>query len=375
MGKDLRGKELGVGISQLKDGRYTARFTNRKGERKQKYFKKLQECRKWIADAQFNDEHGYINANSDMTVNAWFDYWISEIKSGNIRESTRRTTTERYENAIKPIIGDMIVADVKPLHCQKVLSDMASKNRNGTIGKSRAVMHDLFESAVENGMIAKNPVAKSVKAKSEIDDKEVNVLGVQEQKDFESVLGDGVMDHVFRFALQTGMRSGELCGLKWSDIDFDSGLINLSRTLVNIKGMGLVEQQPKTKNGYRTVPLTEKAKDILQRQKERILNQTRISMQYHDYVFLSKNGTPMWRTNLNTRLYHICKRYDFPHISMHCLRHTFATRCIESGMNPKILQKILGHSTISMTMDLYVHATEEAKIEEMKAVEKSLKVV
>ena len=73
MGKDLKGKELGVGISQRKDGLYTARFTGKDGKRKQKYFKKLQECRKWIADAQFEDEHGGINASSDMTVDAWFE--------------------------------------------------------------------------------------------------------------------------------------------------------------------------------------------------------------------------------------------------------------------------------------------------------------
>ena len=81
MGKNLKGKELGVGISQRKDGLYPARFTDKLGKRRQKYFKKLQECRNWIADAQYKDEHGSIDASGDMTVDAWFDYWIGEIKA------------------------------------------------------------------------------------------------------------------------------------------------------------------------------------------------------------------------------------------------------------------------------------------------------
>lgn len=86
MGKDLKGKELGIGISQRKDGLYTGRFVSKRtGKTIQKYFPKLQECRQWYADARFEDEHGGINASGDMTVIAWFEYWIENIKGDSIR--------------------------------------------------------------------------------------------------------------------------------------------------------------------------------------------------------------------------------------------------------------------------------------------------
>lgn len=105
MGKNLKGKELGVGISQRKDGTYTARFTDRFGRRRQQYFKKLQECRNWIAQAQFEDEHGNINAASNMTVDAWFEYWISDIKGKTARWSTISSHKDRYKKILKKLSG------------------------------------------------------------------------------------------------------------------------------------------------------------------------------------------------------------------------------------------------------------------------------
>lgn len=119
MGKDLKGKELGKGISQESTGLYSARFVDRFGKRKHKRFKKLQECRAWIADATYVDEHSDISMPSDMLVDQWFDYWIG-IKKKTVRSNTVRNYTERYIKNIKPVIGEMPLSDVKPLHCQKI---------------------------------------------------------------------------------------------------------------------------------------------------------------------------------------------------------------------------------------------------------------
>lgn len=375
MGKDLRGKELGVGLSQRKDGLYTARITNRHGKRVQKYFPKLQEARKWIADAQFNEEHGGIEAGGDMTVDAWFEYWIKNIKSAVQRDTTRVKNEQRYKNAIQPILGRMSLQDVKPIHCQKVLNDMSHSKRLGTIGKTRDIMHSMFESALENDLIVKNPVSRSVVAHSDLEDKTVNILTQSDLKTFLEALTDDTRDMLFRFTLQTGMRVGEVSGLKWSDIDFGSGIIYVNRTVSWEPKMGFVIHEPKTKNGYRAIPMTEESKRILKYQKEHNKKLKKVMFDFRDNVFLTWNGSPFIRANLNKRLNAICEKNNIPHISMHCLRHTFATRCIESGMTPKILQKILGHSSITMTMDLYVHATDETKIREMRAVESSLYVV
>lgn len=137
MGKDLKGKELGVGISQRKDGLYTARFTDRLGKRKQQYFKKLQECRQWLADAQFQDEHGNINASGDMTVDTWFEYWISEIKGKTVRWNTLSSYKGRYEKNIKDVIGNMLLKDVKPMHCQNVLNIMDNNGYAGEVWKGQ----------------------------------------------------------------------------------------------------------------------------------------------------------------------------------------------------------------------------------------------
>ena len=116
MGKDLKGKELGVGISQRKDGTYTGRFTTRFGKRKQKYFYKLQECRAWIADAQFEDEHGSALFSDSPTADAWFDYWINEVKGDNIRLMTKGTYRNYWINNISPFIGKMELKDITPMH-------------------------------------------------------------------------------------------------------------------------------------------------------------------------------------------------------------------------------------------------------------------
>lgn len=135
MGKDLKGKELGVGISQESTGLYSARFVDRFGKRKHKRFKKLQECRTWLADAIYVDEHSDISMPSDMLVDHWFDYWIG-IKKKTVHPNTVRNYTERYIRNIKPLIGKMSLSDVKPLHCQRIFYDMADQGyRTSTIIK------------------------------------------------------------------------------------------------------------------------------------------------------------------------------------------------------------------------------------------------
>lgn len=164
MGKDLKGKELGKGISQESTGLYSARFVDRFGKRKHKRFKKLQECRAWIADATYVDEHSDISMPSDMLVDQWFDYWIG-IKKKTVRSNTVRNYTERYIKNIKPVIGKMTLSDVKPLQCQKIFYDMADQGyRTSTIYQARIAIYNMFEYAKENEVLRSNPCKKSVKS-------------------------------------------------------------------------------------------------------------------------------------------------------------------------------------------------------------------
>lgn len=376
MGKDLKGKELGVGICQVANKKYVARFTNRNGKRIKREFVKLQECRQWLADAQFNDEHGGIDASGDMIVGEWFTYWITEIKGKNIRPNTVRNYTERFEKNIKDHIGYMLLNEVKPLHCQNVLNQMAEKYRNSTIEQARITMHGLFESAVENDLIVKNPVTKAVKCTSGKKSKPTRVLTVSEQKVFLETVKDSSNYNQYAFLLQTGLRTGEMIGLRWSDVDFKKKSVSIQRTMEYRHSAGEWRVgEPKSKAGYRDIPLTQEAIKILQNQKEKLRKLKVIPIEYSDLVFLSRNGTPTKNSAYDTKLFYYCDKAEIPRFSMHTLRHTFATRCIEAGMRPKTLQMILGHSNIGITMNLYVHVTEEEKTKEVESIEKILNVM
>ena len=369
MGKDLKGKELGVGISQQKDGLYMARFTNKRGKRVVKRFKKLQECRQWIANAVYDNEHSDICFSSDMTVNAWYEYWIG-LKRRVLRNNTAYNYEYYYKRYVEQVIGRMLLSEVTPLLCQRILLNMADKGlKTSTIKLVKTFMSNFFESARENGIIASNPCAVKIETRIGKDSEERMALTIDEQKKLLGAVADRERELQFRFILQTGIRISELNGLKWSDIDFEKKVMSIERILsYNQKTKKFEFGPPKSKAGIRTIPLTEEAIKLLKKQKEKNKRIKVVPIEWSDLIFLSKKGTPIHTTAYDRTLREICKKIGMRCISVHILRHTFATRCIEGGMLPKILQKILGHSNITMTMNLYVHATEDEKIKEIEKV-------
>ncbi len=176
--------------------------------------------------------------------------------------------------------------------------------------------------------------------------------------------------------MQTGLRVDELPALKWHDIDFEKEALHIARTIDYRTTTGEWEiRSPKSKPGLRDIPLGKEAICILKNQRQKMQSLNVISIEYHDFVFLSKNGNPIKNSTYNKDLQRICKKAGIAHFSMHTLRHSFATRCAEAGMQPKTLQSILGHSNIGVTMDIYVHCTEDRKAQEMKNIASMLKVI
>ena len=238
-----------------------------------------------------------------MMVDAWFEYWIS-IKEKTVRPNTVRNYRERYHRNISKVIGKMLLIDVKSIHCQKIFSDMADEGyKTTTIYQTRITLYNMLDFAKENDVIINNPCKKSVKSDMGQPSDKKEALTIDVQRKFLEAATDQSYGNQYRFVLQTGLRTGELVGLKWDDIDFKNKTLTISRT-----------------------------------------------MEYRYKVGI--------------------KRF-----SMHVLRHTFATRCIEAGMMPKTLQKILGHSNIGITMNLYVHITEDEKHKEIELVAGALKVI
>ena len=376
MGKDLKGKEIGAGIVQQPNGTYFARFVDKCGKRRTKRSKKLQEVKQWLADATYIDQHSDLDQATDMLVDAWFDYWIG-IKKQTVRPNTVRNYSERYERNIKGVIGNKLLTDVKPIHCQKIFSDMADEGyKTTTIYQTRIALYNMFEFARENDVLIANPCKKSLKSDmgKPSDKKEALTIDVQ-KKFLEAVVGYSY-ENQYRFVLQTGLRTGELIGLKWSDIDFENRTMKIERTMEYRYKVGEWRVgPPKSKSGYRTIPLTDEAIRILENQRSKNKSLKLVPMEWKDIVFLCRKGTPVKNSTYDTGLFKYCDRVGIPRFSMHVLRHTFATRCIEGGMKPKTLQKILGHSNIGITMNLYVHITEDEKHREIDLVADALKVV
>lgn len=376
MGKDLKGKELGVGINQQKNGLYSARFVDKYGKRRKKRFKKLQECRQWIADASYIDEHSNLAQANDMMTDAWFEYFI-EIKKKTVRPNTVRNYTERYEANIKPVIGKMLLSDIKPLHCQKIFLDMADEDyRTSTLYQTRITLFNMLELAKENDVLRYNPCKKSVKSDmgKPSDKKEALTLEVQ-KKFLEGATGQSY-ENQFRFLLQTGLRTGELVGLEWRHVDFKNRVLTIEQSMEYRYKVGEWRiGEPKSKSGYRTIPLTDEAIRILKAQKEKNKKIKEIPEEWKEFIFLSRKGEPVKNSTYDTALFKICDKVGVKRFSMHVLRHTFATRCIEAGMKPKTLQKLLGHSSIQITMNLYVHVTEDEKQKEMELVAEALNLI
>ncbi len=384
MGKSLKGKELGVGISQRKDGTYQARFVDRFGKRRTIYSKTLTDVRKRLREGQYEDEKQLNVASSDITLNEWFDIWMETCKR-NCRDTTKATYTTDY-NRIRNSLGWRRLSSINLITMQQAFNDLKTDiSRKST----RRVLINMYNKAIDADLVSKN-IAMRINTVVNQDHiaKEPRVLTLDETELFLEIARDYRHYNVFSLALETGMRIGELLGLKWSDIDFSNRTIYVNRTLAYTKcrdesnpkyGRKFFEfHKPKTLKGKRKIPMTLKACRILERQKickNNIKKRGEKPLEgFEDLVFVTSRNTPVDYTSALSVMRTISDRMaegidGFEPITPHALRHTFATRCIERWMNPKTLQAIMGHSDISITMNLYCHVTDDTLVSEMEKFE------
>jgi len=354
MGKDLKGKELGEGVYQLKSGKYFARASGY-GKRIGKAFDDLPSARIWLSEIQIKADNPAVFAKT-VTLNEWYDYWIENVKIPTVKIGTYQNYQKIYSSRIKDVLGNKKLNDIRLIDCQCLLNNELKSHKSSTVKQTLVCLQQMFNSAVDNELLAKSPAAKA-KVRSGCQ-KERRVFTADEQKRFV----EHINNHQFKyrdeclFILETGLRIGELLGLKWSDVK--DGKITIRRSMYyDFYNHRYVETTVKTNAGNRTIPLTNKARSILKHRK-----MTRI-----DYIFFDPKQKT--KVSIDKSLWWACDKMGIERISVHGLRHSFATRCIENGMTPKTLQRILGHSNISITMNLYVHVTDETLEKEMLQME------
>ena len=389
MGRDLKGKELGPGVMQRKDGKYSARYTGADGKRHEKYFDKVSEAKKYVALGKLNSDEDVDGRVETLTVDQWYRYWMRTFKS-SLAPNTQRNYHDRYERDIKPRIGKMKITDVKALHCQQIINAMDGRYASSTIYQTYICMGSMLKSAMMNDIIPKQPlngvVMPKVKKRGVI-----HFLTIDEQNRFVEAAKKTRNAPQFLLVLQTGLRTGELIGLTWDCVDFDKRTITVEKQMEFRYGQKQWRAAPpKTMSGFRTIPMTDEAYDnirsvyekrpfckespLLEQELEYIDPRSGRTRRFRmkDLVFINfRTGEPTKNSSYYTNLYKICESAGIKPFCMHALRHTFATRCIERGVKPKALQKILGHSNLSTTMDTYVHVTDESLEEAMEIFSKN----
>ena len=375
MGKSLNGKELGLGICQRKDGLYQGRFTNRFGKRETLYDKKLNNLRIRLRKAQIDDDNAANPLKSNMTLDEWYDIWIDTFK-----RNCRNTTIVEYKGIYKSIkqeLGWRKLQTLEPVILQKVLNDLKSDNQRKMV---KTILSDILDKAKRNGLISKNPAKNLI---TQIDNeypKERRVLSIQETELFLEYSKESRYYNLFVVALETGMRIGELKALYWNDIDFSRRALWVKKTMCLVRGdhgTYFEVHNPKTFSGNRLIPLTNKCIEALMRQKA--LNTSTVQKykdtNFTNLVFPSKKNQPFHDMVILESIHNVIAKmaadgFYVEKFGPHTFRHTFATRAIENDMNPKTLQRILGHSSLQMTMNLYCHVSDDKLFDEMKKMEK-----
>jgi integrase len=349
-------------ISKRKDGRYMARYTvhtiegpkqrtimGRKGESREDVAGRL-------ADALSDRNKGLTYDAGKLTVSEYLRTWLTD----SVRDTVRQRTYEGYVNIVEghisPAIGYVKLSKLTPAHVRRLYRDkLDSGLSNRTVRYIHTTLNKALKQAVADGLISRNAAA-SVKAPRPAK-AEVRPLDRQQVHTFlRTVCGDR-LEALYTVAVTTGLREGEILALRWEDVDFEADKLQVRRTASEAR-IGRVYETPKSGMG-RSIRLTQKAAQSLREHRKRQLEERmeRAGLwKDHDLVFPSEVGTSLGARNLQRAFKIRLKRAGLPETTrFHDLRHTCATLLLRQGVNPKLVQELLGHRDVALTLNVYSH--------------------
>lgn len=376
--------DLPKGITLRADGRYMWRFQYA-GVSYSGYCKTVTEAKKALRDRRYEVEHGVFSKELAIQLDAWFIEWLNTYKVADCKESTLNLYRETYKRYIKPEFGKKQIKKLRADMIQRFVNRIAREYSKSIASTVNFLLYDSLKQATRNGIISRNPMESTTPPKFRKSEKK-KALTAEEERAFLEEAQTSSYYPLYRLASLTGMRMGEVLGLQWSDVDFRKGEIHITHTMNYIPGHGQYLDTPKSAASRRIIPM-EKHSEVYRLlkdwQQQQRLQRMRAGQYWQpldgmeDNVFTTNHGTPHYDMNIRTDQRKIVKRLEEQGVEIgtctfHTLRHCFATRCIENGMDAKALQAILGHSTFSTTVDLYVDVMEETKREEMKKVTMAL---
>ena len=298
-----------------------------------------------------------------MTLGEWMDKWLDEYMIFTVRESTLDSYRCLTENQVKRFIGEKQLSSLTTAELQKFYIKIKNEGRvkptregsyelaDSMVRKIHMMLHEALDTAVSERLIAKNPTNGTTIPKNNYPEKQV--LGNEQLETFlEEIKKEEYWCDFFYVEVMTGLRRGEICGLKWSDIDFEDKKLRIERSVAVKKGGGVSIGETKTQTGTRNIFMPPSVAQVLQKRK-----QTAIT----EWVFPAflDPEQPIHPAAAYRKLKVILKHAELPMLRFHDLRHTFATHAMKGGVDAKTLSGILGHTNASFTLDTYTHVTSD----------------
>ncbi len=354
--KKVRGNGEGS-VYQRKDGRWVVEIFHEDNTRKQYYVKSKKEGLEKLRQAISEREQGTLANGPHLTLKQYLEIWLEEVSKPAIRLSSYVKYRKLINGYIIPALGHVQLQKLTPrqvqhLYNQKLSDGLAPK----TINSIHGVLHRALDNAVKWNYVSRNIcdlVSPPRMVRSEIRPLTLE----QAHKLLEVVRGDR-LEVLLTLALTTGMRRGELLALRWSDIDFKSGSLNVHRTVDFLAKYGYIETEPKTAAGRRKITLPQFVIEMLLLHREQQL-EVKVKLgdtwEERNLVFTGLQGGYLNPRYLIKLLNKLVSNAGLPHMRFHDLRHSAATLLLSMGVNPKVIQEILGHSHISMTLGTYSH--------------------